>query len=203
MNDFLLIMDFIGIAAFAATGALLAGKHGMDLFGALTLAFVTGIGGGTLRDIILNAPVFWLTETHAAYACFTGFILVFIAQRFLKKTPKATINLLDAVGLALFSVLGASKALQLGHTPGIAVLMGFLTGCGGGMLRDVLANDMPLVFSHKKLYATPSLMGAAVFVLIYPYAEITAIILGAITVFAIRIGSLFFNWRLPKFPASP
>ena len=198
--SWLLILDFIGIAAFAATGALVAGKHHMDMFGAVTLAFVTGIGGGTLRDMMLGANVFWLTQPHALWACLAGFSIVYIGHRFFGEAPKATINALDAVGLAVFSVLGASKAIDLGHAPVVAVMMGFLTGCGGGMLRDVLANDIPLVLVPKKLYATPSLIGAALFVAIEPFHVPIAIGVGFIATLSIRMASVFLNWRLPAFP---
>jgi uncharacterized membrane protein YeiH len=199
--SWLLILDFIGITAFAATGAMVAGKHNMDLFGALTLAFVTGIGGGTLRDLLLDTNVFWLTQPHAPWACLAGFLIVYLGHRFYGQAPKATINSLDAVGLAVFSVLGAAKAIDLGHAPVIAVLMGFLTGCGGGMLRDVLANDIPLVLSPKKLYATPSLIGATLFVVLQPWSAPLAIGVGFAATLGIRMASIFLNWRLPVFPS--
>lgn len=202
MTLFIILLDILGIAAFAATGALVAGRKNMDLFGALTLAFATGIGGGTLRDVILDAPVFWLQQMHALWACLGGFALVYAGHRYTGRAPRATINFLDAIGLAVFSVLGASKALALGHHPVVAVLMGFLTGCGGGMLRDVLANDVPLVLSHKRLYATPSLAGATLFVVLQPFSIPVAIAVGFIATLGIRLGSLFFDWRLPLFPAA-
>jgi uncharacterized membrane protein YeiH len=200
LPDFIHLLDLIGIAAFAATGALVAGRNNLDFFGALFLAFVTGIGGGTLRDLLLDTPVFWLDRPDNLWACLTGFLIVFVSVKSTGRAPKATINSLDAVGLAVFTVIGAHKALDLGYSPSIAVITGFLTGCGGGILRDVLANETPLVLAHKRLYATPSLIGGTVFVLLQPFAETMAVVIGALLVFGIRIGSLFFNWRLPHFP---
>jgi len=191
MNNLIFLLDLLGIIAFAATGALVAGRHNMDVFGGLVLAFVTGIGGGTMRDIILGAPVFWLTQPHYLWACAAGFLLVYVAQYRFNKTPLAAINFFDAIGLAVFTVLGAQKTLALGHN---------LTGCGGGMIRDVLANEIPKILSRKRIYATPSLAGAIAFVLIAPWSQSIAMLAGFFIVLALRLGALFYNWRLPVFP---
>lgn len=200
MQNFIFLLDLLGIIAFAASGALMAGKHNMDLFGGLVLAFVTGIGGGTLRDVILNVPVFWLSQPHYLWACLAGFLLVVIALYRWHEAPRATINFMDAIGLAVFSVLGAQKTLELGNNEAVAIIMGMLTGCGGGMIRDVLANKVPTILSRKRLYATASLGGGLVFVLLAPWSQMTAMILGFAVVLAIRLGALFRNWRLPLFP---
>ena len=200
MNTLLTFLDLAGVAAFAATGALVAGRHTMDVLGGLTLAFVTGIGGGTLRDLVLDAPVFWLTEPKYLWACLFGFAVVYVAVRRFGEAPRATINLIDSVGLAVFSVLGAQKALELSHMPVIAVIMGVLTGCGGGILRDVLANEIPMVLSRKRLYATTSLAGATLFVAVKPYAPTLAMLAGFLLVFGLRLGAIFLDWRLPLFP---
>jgi uncharacterized membrane protein YeiH len=201
MNQFIFLLDFLGIVAFAASGALVAGKKkNMDLFGGLVLAFVTGIGGGTLRDVILDVPVFWLSQPHYLWACLLGFGIVYGALWKFQSAPCATINFLDAVGLGVFTVLGAQKVLALGHNEAVAVIMGMLTGCGGGMIRDVLSNQIPMVLSRKRLYATASLAGAVVFVLLADYSQSIAIFVGFWAVLVIRIGALFRNWRLPLFP---
>lgn len=201
MAQFLFILDMIGIVAFAASGALVAGRKDMDILGGLILAFVTGIGGGTMRDIILDMPVFWLTQPHYLTACLAGFLLVYITQTRFKATPKATINFWDAVGLGVFTIMGANKALMVGHSEAVALIMGMLTGVGGGIIRDILANEIPLVLSRKRLYATASIAGGLVFILVMPYIhDVAAITLGIATVLFIRIGALFFDWRLPLFP---
>lgn len=201
MDQFIFILDMIGIIAFAASGALVAGRKDMDILGGLILAFVTGIGGGTVRDIILNTPVFWLTQPSYLTACLAGFLLVYITQTRFKATPKATINFWDAVGLGVFTIMGANKALFLGHSASVALIMGLMTGVGGGIIRDILANEIPLVLSRKRLYATASIAGAVIFLLLYPYIhDGIAMSIGIFTVLFIRIGALFFDWRLPLFP---
>ncbi len=200
MNTLISLLDLAGVVAFAATGALLAGRRTMDVLGGVMLAFVTGIGGGTLRDLVLDAPVFWLTQPKYLWACLLGFAIVYVAVRRFGEAPRATINLIDSVGLAVFSVLGAQKALDLGQMPVVAVIMGVLTGCGGGILRDVLANEIPMVLSRKRLYATTSLAGATLFVTLVPYAPSLAMIAGFVLVFGLRLGAIFLDWRLPLFP---
>lgn len=201
MTEFIFILDIIGIIAFAASGALVAGRKDMDILGGLILAFVTGIGGGTLRDIILDAPVFWLSQPFYLVACFTGFLLVYVTRARFKATPKATINFWDAVGLGVFTIIGANKALMLGYGNDVALIMGLMTGVGGGMIRDILANEIPLVVSRQRLYATASIAGACVFLLIQPHLHDSyAVSIGIFTVLFIRIGALFFDWRLPLFP---
>lgn len=200
MNALLAFLDLAGVVAFAATGALLAGRRTMDVLGGVMLAFVTGIGGGTLRDMLLDTPVFWLDQPKYLWACLFGFAIVYVAVRRFGEAPRATINLIDSVGLAVFSILGAQKALDLGQMPVVAVIMGVLTGCGGGILRDVLANEIPMVLSRKRLYATTSLAGATLFVLLAPYAPSMAMIAGFVLVFGLRLGAIFLNWRLPLFP---
>lgn len=200
MDTIIAILDIAGVVAFAATGALLAGKRTMDVLGGLMLAFVTGVGGGTVRDLLLDTPVFWLGQPKYIWACIFGFAIVYIAVRRFGEAPRATINLIDSLGLAVFTILGAQKALELGHLPIIAIIMGVLTGCGGGLLRDVLANEIPMVLSRKRLYATTSLAGASLFVLLAPWSVNLAMILGFLVVFGLRLGAIFLNWRLPLFP---
>ena len=200
MNTLIFLLDLLGIIAFAATGALVAARKEMDVFGGLVLAFVTGIGGGTMRDVILGTPVFWLTQPHYLWACAAGFILVYATLARYKTAPKATINFFDAVGLAVFTVLGAQKTLMLGHNEAVAVIMGMLTGIGGGMIRDVLANEIPKTLTRKRIYATPSLAGAVVFVVLAPQSPFIAMLAGFFVVLVLRVGALFGNWRLPILP---
>lgn len=200
MMSLIHFLDLLGIVAFAATGALLASKREMDLFGGLVLAFVTAIGGGTLRDIILDVPVFWLAQPDYTAAILAGYLLVYFFLWRSHGAPKATINLLDAVGLAVFTILGTQKTLALDLPASTAVMMGILTGCGGGLLRDVLANEVPMILSRKKLYATASLAGALMFIAINPFSPLAAMLAAFLVVMVIRIGALFGNWRLPFFP---
>ena len=205
MIDWVALFDVIGITAFAATGALVAGQRRMDVFGGLVLAVVTGIGGGTVRDLILDAPVFWLTDGHALWACLAGFLLawalLYIRHREdLPEPVNRIMSWLDALGLALFTVIGAHKALEIGHGLTIAVIMGVLTGIGGGVLRDVLANKIPLVLSRIRFYATASVIGALVFAVMWPAWPQVAFAAGFMVTLLLRIGALVYDWRLPMFP---
>lgn len=200
MNTLILILDMIGIIAFAASGALVAGRHDMDLLGGLTLAFVTGIGGGTLRDLLLDVPVFWLSQPNYLWACLAGFAIIYGLQQRIDDASRATINMVDALGLAVFTIMGAKKTLALGHNPAVAMLMGMLTGCGGGMIRDILANEIPLILSRKRLYATASLAGGGLFVALHGLHPQLAVLASFVTVLIIRVGALWFDWRLPFFP---
>jgi uncharacterized membrane protein YeiH len=200
---FVSLFDLVGVAAFAATGALVASRNRLDILGAIVLGFITGVGGGTLRDVLLDTPVFWLNNNASLVACGAGVAAVYAALVKYKRAPEATIDILDAAGLALFTVIGAYKAIILGHGFVVAVITGFLTGCGGGILRDVLANEVPLVLAHKRLYATPSLAGGLAFALLYSIAEwmlVPAAIIGCAMTFGVRIASIQYNWRLPLFP---
>lgn len=207
MSSVIIWLDFVGIVAFAATGALVAGQKRLDVFGGLVLAVVTGIGGGTMRDLILDVPVFWLQPGNPALvACVVGFCISWLIL-WVRHRPDLPIHFtkamqwLDALGLALFTVIGARKALMLGQEPGIAIVMGVMTGIGGGMLRDVLANRIPLVLSRIRFYATASVCGAGLFVLLSPHSMPTAFAAGfALTLF-LRIGAMVYDWRLPMFPA--
>lgn len=203
MDSLIFLLDMMGIVAFAATGALVAARNNMDMFGALALAFVTGIGGGTVRDLLLDVPVFWLDQPHYLWACLAGCLLVMVALYRYGQAPLVTINVIDALGLAVFTILGAQKTLALGHNPAVAVLMGMLTGCGGGMIRDILANRVPNVLSRNRLYATASLAGALVFVAVAYLSPFVAMLAGFAAGLAIRLLALFRDWRLPLFPVNP
>lgn len=196
--------DSIGIMAFAATGALVAGQRKMDIFGGFVLAMVTGIGGGTMRDLILDVPVFWTIDNRPLWACVAGFgvaiLLLYKGQRVLPAQINKTIQWLDALGLALFTVIGAHKAMVLQPGLVIPVIMGVMTGIGGGLLRDVLANKIPLVLSRIRFYATASVLGALIFALIWPYQPETALVAGFAVTLVCRLGALIYNWRLPMFP---
>lgn len=199
MNPLIALLDIIGIVAFSASGALVAGRAQMDWFGALVLAFVTGIGGGTARDFILDVPVFWLDQPHYLWACLAGVMLVWLMRSRFVNTTMYAIKICDALGLAMFTVLGAQKTLTLGHNEAVALIMGILTGCGGGIMRDVLANQMPFVLARKTLYATASLIGGLGVVLLAPFSLSMAMIAGFLLVLVTRILAERYQWRLPLF----
>ncbi len=160
MQTLLYVMDLFGVAVFAITGSLAAGRKRMDLFGVVVLATVTALGGGTLRDLILGAgSVFWVSAP--IYLVVATAIVTFFLVRFCGLPPKL-LSVADAFGLAVFTVAGTQKALDLGTSWGIAVVMGVMTGVVGGMIRDVLSGEIPLIL-RREIYATASLCGAITF----------------------------------------
>jgi uncharacterized membrane protein YeiH len=146
------LLDYIGIIAFALTGAMVASQQKMDLFGGLVLAFATAVGGGTLRDMLLDVPVFWVVKPIYLGLSVAGFALAWGFMAIWRTWPTRLIDVADALGLAVFSILGTQKALVLGAPPSVALIMGALTGIGGGLLRDVLARVKPMVLQRQQIY---------------------------------------------------
>lgn len=198
MTEFL---DFFGIAVFAISGALVAGRVGFDVFGVLVIALLTALGGGTLRDLILDAhPVAWIENTHYLTVGIVAGLSTFGWVR-LRRIPFRVLEVCDAVGLAFFTVAGAQKALSLGHEPEICVLMGMMTGVAGGVLRDVVCNELPLIF-HKEIYATAAIVGAISFLLAESWLTLgtdIAILIGMLVTLSLRLSGIFFGWSLPVF----
>ncbi len=148
---------------FAASGALLAGRKRLDLFGVVVIGLVTAVGGGTLRDLLLGAtPVFWVRHPTYVAVAVLAVVVVLVGARWLGRR-RGPLLVADACGLALFSVLGAREALAAGASPAIAVAMGVMTGVAGGLMRDVLCGEMPLIL-RQEVYATAALTAAGVFV---------------------------------------
>ncbi|MCI4411740.1 MAG: trimeric intracellular cation channel family protein [Thiotrichales bacterium] len=199
LDPLLTILDLMGTIVFAITGLLAASRHRLDLFGAIVLAMVTAVGGGTLRDLILNVPVFWLTHTEYIYIIVATTLMVAFYRR-AHVIPVQVLLLLDAIGLAVFSIIGAQKALSLGFADVIAVMMGIMTGVVGGMIRDVLVGEVPLIL-RKEIYATASFLGASVYVVAVSFSSIAwlAILLSMTATLVARLGGVFLGWRLPKF----
>ncbi len=162
------LLGLIGIAAFAATGVIAAGQRGMDIFSITLLGVVTALGGGTLRDIILDtSPIFWVADLSYLWVSVSASIITFFLVRYVKHVLHLLL-FIDAFGLSLFTILATEKTLLLGFSYPVAVLMGVITGIVGGMLRDILTGRMPLLLG-KEFYATPSLLGAVVFTILYYY----------------------------------
>jgi uncharacterized membrane protein YeiH len=158
-------LDLFGSAVFAISGALVAGRKSMDLFGVCVLALVTAVGGGTLRDLLLgDIPVFWIKDHNYVYVALLAALGAFFFVRFIQKRNKALL-LADALGLSVFTVIGADKALAMGGEALIAVIMGVMTGVVGGMIRDVLSDEIPLIL-RAEIYATAAMAGACVFVIL-------------------------------------
>ena len=200
MSDLLYWLDMFGIVVFAFSGALMAGRYKLDPFGVVVLSAVTAIGGGTMRDVILQTPVFWVQIPVYLYVILATAVLTIIFIRSPKRIAKRFLLVSDAFGLALFAVLGTEKALSLGAAIPVAIVMGMMTGVAGGMLRDVLCNVIPMIL-RQEIYATAAILGGALYTLLRYFscpehlAIITAI-LGALT---LRLAAIYWRVTLPAF----
>ncbi len=190
----------IAIAAEAMTAALAAGRRRMDWFGVCMLAAVTALGGGTLRDTLLgHYPLSWVADPNLLLiACAAALVTIALA-RFMERL-RWPFLLLDALGLVVFTVIGCNVAMEMGQPPVIVIVSGMITGIAGGIMRDVLCNDVPLVFS-RELYATVSLVAGAIYFLglqlglAHDVVTIAAVAIG----FTLRALAILFNWGMPKF----
>lgn len=191
------LFDGLGIFVFGLSGGLMAVRQKFDLLGVIAIAFLPAIGGGTLRDLLLDQPVFWLTETYILWLPTLAGILAFIAPDRLCRIR--SLKWIDAAGLALFAVVGASKAMELGYDFGICVLMGTMTATAGGVIRDVVCNETPLLL-RQDIYATAAILGAAVFFIASTMGldDLTSLTFGAAVCFIVRALSLRFGWNLPS-----
>lgn len=198
-SDLVAALDLAGIAVFAVTGALVASRQQMDIFGFALLGTVTGIGGGTVRDVLLGLPVFWVQDPTSVLVCVAVSALVF----FTAHIPESRYRLvlwLDAVGLAAVCIRGAEKALAAGAGSIVAVVMGVITAVFGGIIRDILAGESPLIL-RKEIYVTCALLGAS----LYAGAVALGMPAGAASLtgfagaFGLRALALKFNWSLPVY----
>ena len=196
------LLDYLGTIAFAISGALKAVRKEMDVFGVIVLAIVTAIGGGTIRDALLNTRVFWLEDQTYVLLSVVVAIGVFLLYRVLQKTEGALL-IFDAIGLGVFTAIGAMKAEAADAGLVGIVTMGCLTGVGGGMIRDVLARDVPIVL-REEIYASASILGAFSFwgMLQLGAGETPSICVAAGLTILIRILSIALRWRLPRRAAS-
>lgn len=199
MDQLLLILTYVAVAASSISGALEARKREMDIVGATTIAFVNAFGGGTMRDLLLGrTPVFWVLDP---WLTVTTFIVAVISFYRLNRISNRLLVIADAIGLGLFSILGASYTLQLQLSPIVAVLMGVVTGIFGGVLRDVMSNRLPSVFRQStELYATCSFIGTGLFIVLNAFQvnTIFAALIGAVTIFIMRLFAVGFKVTLPS-----
>ncbi|MDX0421916.1 trimeric intracellular cation channel family protein [Sinorhizobium medicae] len=197
-------LDYAGVAVFAATGALSASRKQLDIIGYLFLASATGIGGGTIRDLVLGmTPVFWVVNPNFIIVCAAVAIAVFLTSHLLESRYRLLVWL-DAMGLSAYCVMGAAKGLAATGSPIVALVTGTLTATFGGVLRDLLAGE-PSVLLRPEIYVSAALIGASAFVLAsmlgLPLAVASA--LGVLTAFAVRGGALRYGWMLPTGKAGP
>lgn len=196
----LYILDLFGTAVFAISGVWVACRKDMDLFGAMVLAFVTAVGGGTIRDVLLSAtPVFWIKDTLYLLVILATVMLAIVGRKWHERS-KWIMQVSDALGLAVFVVIGVTKSLSFGVEPMVAIMMGVLTGCGGGAIRDLLAGEVPMVL-RKEIYASAAMVGGAVLVFLEPLIQnidITSVI-AATVVLVLRLLALYKDLSLPSF----
>ena len=199
-TNFLYIIDIIGTFAFAVAGAFSAMEKRLDPFGVLVLSFVAAIGGGTLRDILIgNLPVSWLRNETATVVIFISAIAAVFFSRYLKQFT-TTLFLFDALGLGLFTIIGLEMGLEKNFSMGICIAIGTITACFGGVIRDVLLNNVPLLF-RKEIYAMACIAGGLLYFLMKYFlvdANLSRIIC-IITIFAIRVLAFRFKLSLPAF----
>ena len=200
----LTFLDYTGVAVFAATGALAASRRQLDIIGFLFFACATGVGGGTLRDLILGlTPVFWVREHLYLLICVAVAVLIFFTAHRLESRYRWLLWL-DAAGLAVFSVMGAVIGLSATGSPVVAVVTGVLTATFGGVLRDLVSGE-PTVLMRREIYVTAALLGALVFVLAVrvglggPLASVPAFL----AAFILRGGAIRYGWTLPSYRNAP
>ncbi len=195
--EFVDIIEFLGTFAFAISGIRLASAKKFDLFGAFVIGFVTAIGGGTFRDLLIDVTPFWMETPVYLWATLMALIFVIIFHNQLIRLNN-TFFIFDSIGLGLFVVVGVEKTLALGYEPWVAVIMGTITGSVGGMLRDVLINEIPLIF-RKEIYALACVIGGIAFASLHMLEanKIMTEITTAAVVILIRTLSVRYQWHLP------
>ena len=200
----LVLLDWVGVVVFTITGALVASRNQMDVIGFVLLGTVTGIGGGTIRDLLLDVhPVLWLERPQYLAVCIAVSVAVFFTAH-LASSRYRLILWLDALGLALFATAGAEKAINLGEAPLVAITMGVITACFGGIVRDVLGKEDSIIFS-REIYVTAAVLAAASYVGLETAgaSRQVAIGLALVTGFGLRAGALAFGWSLPRYKSLP
>lgn len=200
MTHFQYSLELLGTFFFAISGALAIQDHHDNWFGAGFMGFVTAIGGGTLRDIMLGSyPLVWIGDVKFLYAIFAGVIVAYFSYALIVKLRR-TLIFFDTLGISFFTILGVEKALRLGVAPEIAAIMGMFSAIMGGVIRDVLTNETPVLF-RKEIYATACLAGAVLYLLLFQVGVPRNINLSAsiLLIFTIRIFAVKYKLMLPNF----
>lgn len=195
--------DILAAVSFAATGALVASRKGLDVVGFMWLAVLTGVGGGTVRDLMLGAPVFWIENTYHIVACLLTALVIYLAAPVIE-SRRLLVLWFDALGLSFVAVSGTAKALGYGVGPLVAIVMGVVTGTVGGIIRDLVGHE-PSIILKREVYVTAATIGAGVYVITHTiqYPLLNPAIVGFAAIFIIRGLAISFNWSLPGYPALP
>ncbi|MBB2496043.1 trimeric intracellular cation channel family protein [Aquipseudomonas ullengensis] len=201
MQQIFYLADLFGVAVFAITGALMAGRKSMDLFGVLVIAIITALGGGTLRDLILdNHPVSWIRNDTYILVASLAAVGTVLWVRLTQPIHERGLLIADAFGLAVFTVIGTEVALQHNVPYSTAIIMGVMTGVAGGVMRDVICNEIPLIF-QKEIYATACIVGSVVFIALRelqtPHWLDTGVAM--LSVLLIRLAAIQWRLGLPRF----
>ena len=197
-------LDLAGVGVFAVSGALAAGRRRLDLLGVLVVAIVTAIGGGTLRDLLLGRKVFWVADAACLWVILAAAAATIVYTRF-GRPPVSALLVADALGLALFTVSGCRIAETVAPPRVVVVLMGAVTGAAGGVMRDILCNEIPLILTAGQLYATAAIAGAAVYVLLRGagFEAGPAGAAGMMVVAGVRIAAIVWGLKLPVYELRP
>lgn len=203
MQTFIFIMDIMGVIVFAASGALVASRKAMDIVGFGLMASLTGVGGGTLRDLLLDRPVFWISDPLPVWICLGIATLIFFSAHIIQRRYLVLLWA-DAIGIALYGVMGAELARQSGVGPLVAIVMGMMTASFGGLIRDVICNETPLILG-KEVYATAAALAAAVHIGLSTFGvpfEIS-VFSGIGAGFLLRAAGIAKGLALPTYKARP
>ncbi|OYQ33016.1 hypothetical protein CHU92_13935 [Flavobacterium cyanobacteriorum] len=194
----LYIIDILGTMAFAISGMLTAMNKRMDPFGVFVIAFVTAVGGGTLRDVLIGrTPVGWMQDLNYVYIIIFGFFVALIFRKKLDKL-RTSLFLFDTIGLGVFTLIGIRRGLIVGLDPVICVALGTMTACFGGVIRDILCNEIPVIF-RKEIYATICIFGGIVFFILrrLGFPEDLLYLVTSLLIIIIRLMAVVFKWSLP------
>lgn len=201
---FLSFLDFASVLVFALTGALVASRAQLDIVGFAFMAALTGLGGGTLRDLLLDRTPIWIANPTYLGLAVGAAVLVFFTAHRLESRYRA-ILWLDAAALAVAVAAGAGIAWDLGLNASTVLVMGVATGCAGGLMRDVVANELPLVLKQGEPYVTCALVGSLALILAESFGLSSGkgLMICALTTFVLRAGSLHFDWHIPVYKSRP
>ncbi|MBK0368759.1 trimeric intracellular cation channel family protein [Flavobacterium agrisoli] len=192
------LIEQIGTIAFAMSGALTAMNKKLDPFGVFIIAFVTAVGGGTLRDILIGvAPVTWMLDIKYVYLIGIAFFLSIVFRNKFDKL-RTSLFLFDTIGLGIFSIIGFEKGIEVNLSPIICIALGTMTACFGGVIRDILCNDIPVIF-HKEIYATVCIFGGIIFFALkfFEFANDLIYVITAVVIILIRLLAVRLQWKLP------
>lgn len=203
MAEYFHWFDLLGIAVFAITGTLAAWRNQMDGFGVIVLATVTAIGGGTLRDLLLDVPVIWINNNTYFYAIFAAALSTILLVRNRLTIPNHTLQIADAIGLAFFVIMGTQKALDHGTSSLVAIMLGTMSGVCGGIIRDVLCREIPMVF-RGELYAFTCIFGGIIYTVLLALGvyQLYAMLAGMTGLLLLRLAAIKWQLTIPVFAKS-